>query len=284
MIFLVSSIHQISGSFDGRDIRFLLAAGRQLMEKWPGRQLMEKWQREGFDSFKAWRLADQKRRDDAKRAARAAAAAARSPPLPPQPVALAMPFAADARVVSVRHFCPGITCTIYGTAHSHIKRVRVAEVPIASMVRQLEVPIAPTTVTVTDPDVDSPPRRKLGTSHETVEVTPNGSREHTLERTTPRGSRISTKYKSPPQYPTAEEPAAPYRYSPGGSSLWPRLSDASRAAQARGKRKAGVAPMLHAQRQPRMCQECGRTVRRCFSERRSTLLRGEAVECPGGVW
>ena len=166
---------------------------------------MEKWQREGYDSFGAWRRADQKRRDDEKKAARAdaAAAAAAAPllPPPPQPVVLAMPIpegVRDVRVKDVRG-CPGPTCSLtgvtgcslYGTKHVHCKRVRVATVPIASVVRLLPIPVTPTTVTETDGMAGSPPRQKLGTLYERVDVTPGGSRVHTLERTTPRGSRLT---------------------------------------------------------------------------------------------
>lgn len=223
---------------------------------------MEKWQRDGYDSFGAWRRADQKRRDDAKKAARAdakkaaradaAAGAATAPPLPlpPQPVVLAIPIPKDVQDVTVRQSCPGPTCSAYGTLHSHQKRVRVAKVPIASVVRQLATPVAATSVTLTDPDVASPPRRQLGISYERVEVTPGGSRIHTLERTTPRGSMLTASYTSPTRYPGYLSPNASHRYTASGASWWSQLnlSDASRAAAARGKRKAGIPPALHAQR------------------------------------
>ena len=220
---------------------------------------MEKWQREGHDSFGAWRRADQKRRDDEKKAARAdaAAAAAAAPllPPPPQPVVIAMPIpegVRDVRVKDVRG-CPGPTCSLsgvtgcslYGTKHVHCKRVRVATVPIASVVRLLPIPVTPTTVTETDGMAGSPPRQKLGTLYERVDVTPGGSRVHTLERTTPRGSRLTTTYTSPAAAPNASRE---YRHTASGQL---NLSDASRAAKARGKRKAGIPPAPHAQRQRR---------------------------------
>ena len=215
---------------------------------------MEKWQRDGFDSFGEWRRADQKRREDAKKAARAAAA-----PLPPPPlraVALAMPVAADARDVCVLASCPGSTCSGHGTAHVHRKRVRLADVPMTPVVGILTTPIMPTTVTLTDPEARSPPRRQLQTSGELlehVEVTPGGSRMHHLERTTPRGTQLTAQYKSPKGVPDAG--VSWERSRDAYQKL--RLSDASRSALACKKRKAGIPPALHAQRQPRLCEECG---------------------------
>ena len=159
---------------------------------------MEKWQREGFESFGAWRRADQKRRDDAKRAARALPEVR---PSPPQPVTMAMPIAADAQEVYVRTGCPwGSTCTLHGRAHSHRRRVRLAKVPLALVVQQLAAPVPPTTVMLTDPDVASPPRRQIaatGQVHDMVELTPGGSRVHRLERMTPRGSCVSSQQITP---------------------------------------------------------------------------------------
>jgi hypothetical protein len=233
--------------------RRVSAQGGELPPK-PDPLAMEKWQLDGFDSFGEWRRADQKRRDDAKKAARAAAA-----PLPPPPlraVALAMPVAADARDVCVLASCPGSTCSGHGTAHVHHKRVRLAAVPMTPVVGQLATPIMPTTVTLTDPEAQSPPRRQLQKSGELlehVEVTPGGSRMHHLERTTPRGTQLTAQYKSPKGVPDAG--VSWERSRDAYQKL--RLSDASRSALACKKRKAGIPPALHAQRQPRLCEVCG---------------------------
>lgn len=234
---------------------------------------MEKWQRDGFNSFGEWRRADQKRRDDAKKVARAAAA-----PLPPPPlraVALAMPVAADARDVCVSASCPGSTCSLHGTAHVHRKRVRLADVPMTPVVGLLATPIMPTAVTLTDPEAQSPPRRQLQKSLlEYVEVTPGGSRVHHLERTTPRGTQLSAQYKSPKGVPDAG--VSWERSRDAYQKL--RLSDASRSALACKKRKAEIPPALHAQRQPRLCEECGENqwrygMCRCYAANYCALCR-----------
>ena len=109
---------------------------------------MEKWQRDGFESFGAWRRADQKRRDDAKRdakrAARAAAAAPSPPPLAVH-VVLAKPFAAGTREVNDVYW----QTRIHGCC-SHHKRVRIADVAFAPVVGPVVMPITPLTLTATD--------------------------------------------------------------------------------------------------------------------------------------
>ena len=193
---------------------------------------MEKWQRQGFESFRAWRLAEQKRRDDAKKAARAEAA--RPSPAPLLAVALAMPVAPGTRDACVLDSCPGSTCTGHGTAHAHRKRVRLASVPFASVVGQLPTPIVPLTVTMTDPEArHGDPRRhleKTGEILESVELTPGGSRVHRLERTTPRGTRRTAEYSSPKGEP---EPGDTEECPRDAACRRLRLSSPSRAAQAR---------------------------------------------------
>ena len=138
----------------------------------------------------------------------------------------------------------GSKCTLYGTAHSHRKRVRLASMPVASLLGQLATPVAPLTVTMTDSDPPTPPRRQLeksGQLHERVEVTPGGSRAHMLERTTPGGTTRTATYTSP-------------RSPPGGwndrTLAMEKLQqcDKSRAAQARAMRKAGVPAAPQAKR------------------------------------
>ena len=209
---------------------------------------MEKWQRDGFDSFGAWRRADQKRRDDARRAALAAAASPKTPP--PLAMALAMPIAADARDVYVLASCPGITCSGHGTAHVHQKRVRLASVPVAPVVGQVATPVMPLTVTLTDPEAQSPPRRQLqksGELLERVEVTSSGSRVHHLERMTPRGSRLTAEYRSPKGMP---DPGVSWERSRDAYAKL-RLSDTSRSAHAHMKRKAGIPATAQPQAQVR---------------------------------
>ena len=209
---------------------------------------MEKWQRDGFDSFGAWRRADQKRRDDARRAARAAAASPTPPP--PLAMALAMPIATDARDVDVLASCSGITCSGHGTAHVHRKRVRLASVPVAPVVGQVATPVMPLTVTLTDPEAQSPPRRQLqksGELLERVEVTSSGSRVHHFERMTARGSRLTAEYRSPKGMP---DPGVSWERSRDAYAKL-RLSDTSRSAHARMKRKAGIFATAQPQAQVR---------------------------------
>ena len=230
---------------------------------------LEKWQRDGFESFGAWRRADQKRRDDAKRAARAAASAP-SPSPSPLAVALAMPFASGAREVNVMHTCPS-TCTLRGKPHCHTKRVRIASTPIAPVIGQLVTPVAPLTLTITDPDMvvtlalqpdaprhlaphiqaplalatrESSPRAHFRGSQEHIQVTPGGSRVHKMERATPRGTRLTAEYTSPAGTSVGGfENSARYEWlvaaAPGDLSKPQHplaLSDRSRAAQSRAKK------------------------------------------------
>ena len=62
---------------------------------------------------------------------------------------------------------------------------------------------------------------------ENVQLTPQGSRVHKLERVTPRGTRLVAEYSSP----HGDRHKAFQKL---------RLSDRSMAAQARKRRKAGV--------------------------------------------
>ena len=236
---------------------------------------MERWQRDGYESFGAWRRADQKRRDDAKREARAAAAAAApSHAPPPLAVTLAMPLAPGARDACVMDTCPGKTCTQYGTTHCHRKCVRIATTPTAPVVGLLTAPVAALTFTITDPDkqmamamamqpdapkqlaphIRAPLADKMASSpqqyrgyQEHVQVTPGGSRVHKMERVTPHGTRLTTEYTSPAGASTGGY-AATARYewlvaaAPGDFSKPQHplaLSDRSRAAQSRAKRKLG---------------------------------------------
>ena len=131
-------------------------------------------------------------------------------------------------------------CTAYGTAHKHRKRVRLASVPVASLLGQLAIPVTPLTVTQTDPNPPTPPRRQLeesGQLHERVEVTPGGSRAHMLERTTPGGTTRTATYTSPGGW--NDRTLAMEKL---------QQCDKSRAAQARAMRKAGVPAAPQAKR------------------------------------
>ena len=79
---------------------------------------------------------------------------------------------------------------------------------------------------------------------ERVDVTPGGSRVHTLERTTPRGTVLTTSYTSPAGGRAADQQHPLYHPRGTRDSSEPQhllaLSDASRQAASRARRDSGV--------------------------------------------
>ena len=132
---------------------------------------MEPWQRQGFKSFGDWRRSSEKRRRDARRAA----AAATAEPASSHPPACTTPVTADADQ---------------------------PQGPIQVVWQPLQTISSPPPQHVVQHDgwsVDRPSQVPLHNVHEQLQISPRGSRAHSIEHRSPRyGTTRIEKWISPP--------------------------------------------------------------------------------------